>query len=116
MECEQVLGQGTVVSWGKAGEPEQTGWLVSSAPEHPGHTGKLSSSENPQFIHQEHPDLGTGQNIGVAPYLFLPLLPLWSSEAKLQCPRPSSPFPWATSQVRAPKLRPTPQEAEPCTV
>lgn len=70
MECEQVLDQGTVVSWGKAGEPEQTGWLVSSAPEHPGHTGKLSSSENPQFIHQEHADLGTGQNIGVVPTPF----------------------------------------------
>lgn len=59
MECEQVLDQGTVVSWGKAGESEQAGWVLSSASEHLGHTSKLSSSEKTQFIHQEHPVLGT---------------------------------------------------------
>lgn len=42
---------------GKAGESEQAGCLVSSAPERLVHTGKLSSSEKPQFIHQEQPDL-----------------------------------------------------------
>jgi hypothetical protein len=59
MECEQILDQGTVVLWGKTGESEQASWLVSSVPEHFGHSGKLSSSEKPQFTHQEHPDLGT---------------------------------------------------------
>lgn len=56
MEYEQVLEQGTVVSWEKAGKSEQADCLVSSVPQHLGHTGKLSSSEKPQFSHQEHPD------------------------------------------------------------
>lgn len=34
------------------------------------------------------------------------LLPLWFSEAKLQCPRPSSPLPWGLPKSELPSSHP----------